>query len=119
MSVIQHPSAFTGNVVPMHGRDQATMTLALRLMLSAHLPAKIGNGREASIHDIEDTRSHFQIVTSAYLDYVRELLSDINENLPVTETIDLRDFLDGVTDLSGSLKGGLVNAADRAMEGWV
>src|SRR5262249_38296189 len=103
MSIHPSTSQFEQAITPLPPSEQKVMELSLRLSLSLCLPPKIRNARTANWYDLELRRQRFEMVSGAFREYAAALLSEINENLPVTEVIDTKDFFGGFHDICSNI----------------
>lgn len=103
----------TERAEPVAPMDQAQMDLAIRLMLSATLPPKIRNARYAGPSDVELRLQRFDLVHTAYMQYVTEMLAELNENME--SPIETADFLGALHDFGSDVRGALEIAADKML----
>ena len=131
MSVIPHPAQFRAlgvkpldptnqatldlalRLVAADPTDQATLDLALRMVLSLKLPPPISARRGADEIDCQIAMRRITSVTEAYMDFVKKTVEQVSENMPVTDTIDLKGFLACAEDARDDAVGLLQIAADK------
>ena len=68
--------------------------------------------RTAGPADIEHVREQFKLLTTLYESAVTEMMGKLNENLPIGETVSLREFNSCLTDARSEVVGRL----EQAME---
>ena len=68
--------------------------------------------RTAGPRDIEHVREQFKLLTDLYCSAVKELMGKLNENLPMTDIICMRDFNSCLTDERSEIVG----QCDQRME---
>lgn len=88
---------------------------ALLLTRLTHLapPVDIRHARFASPADIEATREAIALAHDVFASHVGRIMRALNENMPVTETVDVGDYLHGLADIRSDLDAALIHAADR------
>lgn len=69
--------------------------------------------RTAGPDDIKHIEQQFVLLTDLYMSAVTELMKKLNENLPVTETINMHDFNSCMADAKSELSGLLCQAMER------
>lgn len=114
MSVIIRPEQFRTGITPLDPANQATMDLALRLALSVMLPPAPNTFRGADARDCELAVEAIRRVTSLYTDFVTTVLKNVSENVPVSDTVDLSEFLTCVQHAECDAIAFLELTADRA-----
>lgn len=114
-ATILTPKSFR-NAEPVRPVLQSQLDLALRLALGVAKPAPIRGGRTAEIEDINEAIDAIGRVHALYVDFVNDVMKELNSNLPVTDTVDTKEFLAGLVDLKNDLIGLLAITAERVME---
>jgi hypothetical protein len=113
MSTIIHPAQFHGpGIKPLDPTNQAQMDLALQLALSVMLP-RVPHVSGATIDDCEAAVEAIERVTKLYVEFCDQVISNLNENLPVTDTIDLKSFGELIADVKNDAVGLVQVAGDR------
>lgn len=114
-TLLDHRKTFSPErTTPVPMSEQAVMDMSIRLMLSAALPPRIRHARTADWHDIEVRKERFALVSTAFSDFVAACLAEVNENLPLGQTIDADDFARGFADLRSDIEAAFMQAQDRA-----
>jgi hypothetical protein len=67
----------------------------------------------ATAGDIAATRAAIELATDIYASHIGRLMDGLNENLPMTDTVDAADFMCGLDDLKSDLSGALLRAAGK------
>jgi hypothetical protein len=101
---------------PVTEVTQAQLDFALRLTLVALQPPRIRNYCFADGEDIQAAIDAIGHVHALYSEFVTDVMKNLNENLPITGTVDTKDFLAGLTDLKNDLIGLLAITAQRVEE---
>ena len=70
-------------------------------------------GALADEHDIDQRIAQMRAIACAYLALMTALIDDLNDALPVTDKVPLKDFQDAVSDASEDASGAFRRAADR------
>jgi hypothetical protein len=105
MSIHQFPGQFERDVTPLAPSEQKVMELWLKLAMSLHLPPKIRHGGPANDFDLELAKQRIETVIDVTLEYLDDAVGTLNENLPITQTLDL-DYLRGpLVDLRSEIGG--------------
>lgn len=104
------------SATPIPAASQAQLDLALRLALSVALPAPIRDCRHATVDDINEAIEAVGRVHALYVDFLDQLFKNLNENLSVCETCDIKDLVSGLADLKSDMIGMLAIRAERIME---
>lgn len=101
------------NVTPLPPSDQRILDISIRLMLSAALPPRIRNARTADARDIALRVERFKLVHVAYTDFLAAMFAELNENMPITQTIRTADIFAGLSDIASDAVWEMERAADR------
>lgn len=96
MSIVQHPTQFQTNVIPLHPMDQAQMDLWLRLGLSAFLPPQPNAWRGTTPADCRIAKERIALVLGAAADFVKQALGSLGENMPLDLKVELADTVDSL-----------------------
>lgn len=95
----------------------ASQGAALLTRLSRMAPApRIPYCHTATGEDIEATRQAIETATDIFVSHLGRLMLALNENMPVTETIDTTDFMCGLADLRSDLGALLMHAGEMRDE---
>lgn len=114
--IIDMRSFAADRVKPVSDPLQGKLDLALRLVLSVMMPPKIRNARIADARDIEIRQKHIKLALDAVGEYVNAVMSELNENLRLDNTIDTTDFFSALADMQSDLNWLLDRAAEHSHE---
>jgi hypothetical protein len=74
------------------------------------------SGGLANADDIDRRIAHMRGIAGAYLALMTALIGDLNDNVPVTDKVPVKDFQDPVSDAFADASGAFRRAADRMVE---
>ena len=69
--------------------------------------------RTASLAEIKQTKANVALCFDLFGSSVDGYLRRLNENMPITETIEYRDLMDALADMKSDMIGRLEAAEDR------
>lgn len=99
-------------VTPVSDPLQGQLDLALRLALSVLMPRKISVYRTADARDIEIRQERIKLALDAVAEFVNACMSELNDGLPITSTVDMTDFNAALHDLRSDLDWALERAKE-------
>lgn len=112
-NIIDMKSFAADKVTPVPDHLQGHLDLALQAALLVLMPPKIRNARVADAHDIELRKDAVLLVIKVAGDLISTIMSELNENLRLDNTIDTTDFFAGLADLKSDLAWMFERAADH------
>jgi hypothetical protein len=101
------------NVKPVAPLDQHTLELSIQVALSAALPPPIRNGRTANGADVELRIDRFKIIHTNYVEFLKKMFEELNENLPMDATVRTADIFAGLDDIASDAVWEMEKAGDR------
>ena len=87
------------------------------LIAAAAIKEPIIRSGRADASDINQRIAHMRGIAGAYLALMTALIGDLNDNIPGTDKVPIRDFQDPVDDAFADASGAFRQTADRMAEG--
>jgi hypothetical protein len=86
------------------------------LIAAALLKEHAIGGGLANAYDIDRRIAHMRGIAGAYLALMTALIGDLNDNVPGTDKVPVKDFQDAVSDAFGDASAAFRRLADRMVE---